>query len=156
MWFQRSSVSMIYLREVGTRLQRRQQELRRRRCQGFHSGLLPRGRGLWTSWVEHKYAFWRNIWQTQSQCKDFHKGLLQLGKGLWTMQDSQHTWKMIVKRFIQNLRCLFEDRTSPVWDARKDEEGTADRGGKSHKARREKHSCTKIKVLKVQSRIWRT
>ena len=50
-----STISMIYLREVGTRLQRRQQELRRRRCQGFHSGLLLRGRGLWTSWVGQKF-----------------------------------------------------------------------------------------------------
>ena len=37
--------------------------------------------------------------------------------------------------------------TSPVWDPRKDEEGATDRGGKSHKAGREEHSCAKIKVL---------
>ena len=36
----------LNIREAETRLQRRPQERMQRRCQGFHSGLLPRGRGL--------------------------------------------------------------------------------------------------------------
>ena len=35
----------------------------------------------------------------------------------------------------------------PVRDTRKDEEGAADRSGKSHKTRGEQHSCTEIEVL---------
>ena len=35
----------------------------------------------------------------------------------------------------------------PVRDSRKDEEGAADGGGKSHQTRGEQHSCTEIEVL---------
>ena len=35
----------------------------------------------------------------------------------------------------------------PVRDIRKDEEGAADRSGKSHQTRGEQHSCTEIEVL---------
>ena len=45
------------------------------------------------------------------------------------------------------------ERNSPVWDSRKDEEGTSDRGGQSHKAGGEEDSCAQIEILKVLSSL---
>ena len=47
------------------------------------------------------------------------------------------------------------ERNSPVWDCRKDEEGTSDRGGQSHKAGGEEDSCAQIEILKVLSSLCR-
>ena len=65
-----STIILTYLREAETRLQRRPQERMQRRCQGFHSGLLPRGRGLWTGCIGYKFERLRKSYQSVRDC--FH------------------------------------------------------------------------------------
>ena len=78
---------VIYLREVGTKLQRGRQEPMQRRCQGFRWGLQQRGRGLWTCCIGQ--ICFRNMWHIEITMRTISLRIGATWQESWTL-NSEH------------------------------------------------------------------